>query len=246
MPIAVISLVLAFLATLYPSWRASRVNPAEALRMNDRDVVLKARGLTKRFQRRPARRDSAARRRPERACRRKLAIVGASGSGKSTLLHLLGGLDAPSFGPGRTAGQGHHRMPTPPTQGRLRNQHLGFVYQFHHLLPEFSALDNVAMPLKIRRMEPAHRSAGASKMLESVGLAERRTTGRPNCRAANASAWRSRVRWSRSRPACWPTSPRATSTAAPPTPCSTDARSCAPARHRFRDGHARPGFGKAL
>jgi len=101
-----------------------------------------------------------------------LAIVGASGSGKSTLLHLLGGLDAPTSGSVMLLGQDLASQ-SAAAQGRLRNQHLGFVYQFHHLLPEFSALDNVAMPLWIRRMAHADAAQVATKMLASVGLAER-------------------------------------------------------------------------
>ena len=101
-----------------------------------------------------------------------VAIVGTSGSGKSTLLHLMGGLDAPTGGTVTLMGRDLVSL-SPEQQGQLRNQHLGFVYQFHHLLPEFSALDNVAMPLWIRRLPRPEAARIATEMLASVGLNER-------------------------------------------------------------------------
>jgi len=103
-----------------------------------------------------------------------IAIVGASGSGKSTLLHILGGLDAPSSGEVTLMGERMDKL-SPLAQGNLRNRALGFIYQFHHLLPEFSALENVAMPLAIRGEETKVAKARAAEMLNDVGLSHRLT-----------------------------------------------------------------------
>jgi lipoprotein-releasing system ATP-binding protein len=146
--------------------------------MNDFSVathqgpVLQAKGLTKRFS--EGRLDVTVLQGVDLEIHagQTLAIVGASGSGKSTLLHLLGALDSPTAGSVHLLGQNLAQC-SASQQGQLRNQHLGFVYQFHHLLPEFSALENVAMPLRIRRLPLAECERQAAQMLASVGLAQR-------------------------------------------------------------------------
>ena len=145
---------------------------------NNTEVVLSAKALTKRFQEGPL--DVTVLRGVNLQVHRgeTLAIVGASGSGKSTLLHMIGGLDAPTSGSVHLQGQDLATL-SATAQCRLRNLQLGFVYQFHHLLPEFSALDNVAMPLWIRRQTREDAGKTAAAMLASVGL-ENRLHHRPS------------------------------------------------------------------
>jgi lipoprotein-releasing system ATP-binding protein len=102
----------------------------------------------------------------------RLAIIGASGSGKTTLLQILGGLDRPTAGVVKIAGSDIHGLEE-KARGELRNRTLGFIYQFHHLLPEFSALENVAMPLLVRRVPRQEAESSARSILQRVGLGER-------------------------------------------------------------------------
>lgn len=134
--------------------------------------ILIARGVDKRFEGGPQTVDVLAGASLQVEAAQSLAITGASGSGKSTLLHVLGGLDRANAGSVEVCGRDWAGM-SAAKQGAWRNRCVGFVYQFHHLLPEFSALDNVMMPLRIRREAVASARAQALQMLELVGLAPR-------------------------------------------------------------------------
>jgi lipoprotein-releasing system ATP-binding protein len=137
-------------------------------------TVLRCSGLSKTFQQ--GKNDLPVLRRVDLEVQagESVAIVGVSGSGKSTLLHLLGGLDTPTGGQVELMGQDPFAI-SEAARCRLRNTALGFVYQFHHLLPEFSALENAAMPLTIRRLEKSQTEARAAEVLNEVGLGHRLT-----------------------------------------------------------------------
>jgi len=136
------------------------------------EVVLQARDVHKSFRQGPVTLDVLQGINLEVRAGERLAIVGASGSGKTTLLQLLGGLDQPTSGQVLVDGHDIHELGE-EARGNLRNRAIGFVYQFHHLLPEFSALENVAMPLLVRRMKTSEARSRARALLERVGLGER-------------------------------------------------------------------------
>lgn len=136
------------------------------------DPVLEARALVKRFEEGPQVLEILHGTDMQVARGEFVAIVGSSGSGKTTLLHLLGGLDTPTSGEVRICGKDFSRC-NEVERGLLRNRHIGFVYQFHHLLPEFTALENVCMPLLLREGDIADAQARATRLLTRVGLGER-------------------------------------------------------------------------
>jgi len=138
------------------------------------DIVLEARDIAKSFRQGPVTLSVLSGASLAIAAGERLAIVGASGSGKTTLLQILGGLDPPSAGRVLVDGRDIHAL-SEAERGALRNRALGFVYQFHHLLPEFSALENVAMPLLVRRVAVGEAQARARELLERVGLGARLT-----------------------------------------------------------------------
>jgi len=137
-----------------------------------RSFALEARGIHKTFRQGPKDVHVLHDVNLQLAAGKSLAIVGVSGAGKSTLLHILGGLDKPDRGEVRVEGQSIWEL-SAADRGQMRNRTMGFVYQFHHLLPEFTALENVAMPLLIRGVKPADAAARASEVLDKVGLSAR-------------------------------------------------------------------------
>ncbi len=152
--------------------RDSSTEPMSRQAQASGEPVLSARGITKRFQQGDLDVPVLENLDMSVAAGERVAIVGSSGSGKSTLLHLLGGLDSPSTGEIEVAGERMEKL-SPAARGRLRNRVMGFVYQFHHLLPEFTAVENVAMPLMIGGEGKSSATKQAKELLERVGLADR-------------------------------------------------------------------------
>lgn len=136
------------------------------------DIVLEADNVHKSFQQGPVTLEVLRGASLRVGAGERISIIGASGSGKTTLLQILGGLDRPTSGRVLVDGQDIHKL-SEEARGALRNRALGFVYQFHHLLPEFSAVENVAMPLLVRRVPVAEARAKAVELLERVGLGGR-------------------------------------------------------------------------
>ncbi|MEY4495664.1 MAG: hypothetical protein RL744_728 [Pseudomonadota bacterium] len=139
---------------------------------SSKDVILSASGLAKTYGKGQTAVDVLKEIDLQVSASEKVAIVGSSGSGKSTLLHLLGGLDTPSSGTVILAGENLHKLPASKLD-QLRNHSLGFIYQFHHLLDEFSAVENVALPLRIRGLSNEESMERANTMLHAVGLSKR-------------------------------------------------------------------------
>ncbi len=173
--IALVAMAIALLSTLYPSWRAAALNPLRLYVMNK--ILLQCDNLCKRYQEGSVQTDVLHNVSFSVGEGEMMAIVGSSGSGKSTLLHLLGGLDTPTSGDVIFNGQPMSKLSS-AAKAELRNQK-GFIYQFHHLLPDFTALENVAMPLLIGKKKPAEINSRALEMLKAVGL-EHRANHRPS------------------------------------------------------------------
>lgn len=174
--IALVAMAIALLSTLYPSGALPPLSPLRLCVMNK--ILLQCDNLCKRYQEGSVQTDVLHNVSFSVGEGEMMAIVGSSGSGKSTLLHLLGGLDTPTSGDVIFNGQPMSKLSS-AAKAELRNQKLGFIYQFHHLLPDFTATENVAMPLLIGKKKPAEINSRALEMLKAVGL-EHRANHRPS------------------------------------------------------------------